>query len=231
MNTQQLDRILAQTLEDERLSRGERKALLRLLEEHSQTDGAPAQLRSRAFALARQRADQIPAEALLLWLEEVTKVSARPSANAAGPGRVAEARFSPGDGCLQKIQELLAQARRSVDICVFTITDDRISQSIQAAHERGVRVRILTDNDKAWDKGSDVQRLGRQGIPVAIDQTEHHMHHKFAVFDGELLLTGSYNWTRSAASSNEENILVTDDERLVRAFSREFEALWEKLHR
>ena len=116
-------------------------------------------------------------------------------------------------------------------MCVFTITDDRIADAMLAAHRRGVRVRVITDNDKALDEGSDAQRLERAGVALRIDQTEHHMHHKFAVFDGERLLTGSYNWTRSAARNNEENLIVTRDPGLVRAFSEEFERLWARFGR
>jgi phosphatidylserine/phosphatidylglycerophosphate/cardiolipin synthase-like enzyme len=52
------------------------------------------------------------------------------------------------------------------------------------------------------------------------------MHHKFAVFDGLYLVTGSYNWTRSAATHNEENIVVSSDPRLVADFKRTFDSLW-----
>ena len=55
------------------------------------------------------------------------------------------------------------------------------------------------------------------------------MHHKFALADCAVLLTGSYNWTRSAASSNEENFLITGDRRFVDAFARQFEKLWKTL--
>lgn len=44
--------------------------------------------------------------------------------------------------------------------------------------------------------------------------------------DRRLLVTGSYNWTRSAAERNRENLAVTDDWRLVAAFGEEFERLW-----
>jgi phosphatidylserine/phosphatidylglycerophosphate/cardiolipin synthase-like enzyme len=54
------------------------------------------------------------------------------------------------------------------------------------------------------------------------------MHNKFALFDGKYALTGSYNWTRSAATSNEENLVVSNDSNLIRAFQGEFESLWEK---
>jgi phosphatidylserine/phosphatidylglycerophosphate/cardiolipin synthase-like enzyme len=52
------------------------------------------------------------------------------------------------------------------------------------------------------------------------------MHHKFALCDAQVLLTGSFNWTRSASDHNQENILVTQETRLVEAFAREFERLW-----
>jgi phosphatidylserine/phosphatidylglycerophosphate/cardiolipin synthase-like enzyme len=55
------------------------------------------------------------------------------------------------------------------------------------------------------------------------------MHHKFAVFDASLVLTGSYNWTRGAAIENEENVIVSGDPRHVTAFSRAFERLWKRL--
>ena len=78
-----------------------------------------------------------------------------------------------------------------------------------------MKLRIITDNEKAYDAGSDVTRFQDAKIPLRVDDTPFHMHHKFAVFDREILLTGSYNWTRSAARYNEENLIVTEDPRLV----------------
>ncbi|MFN6312385.1 MAG: phospholipase D-like domain-containing protein [Planctomyces sp.] len=43
----------------------------------------------------------------------------------------------------------MATARNSIDLCVLTITDDRLTDSVLAAHQRGVSIRIITDNDKA----------------------------------------------------------------------------------
>jgi phosphatidylserine/phosphatidylglycerophosphate/cardiolipin synthase-like enzyme len=55
------------------------------------------------------------------------------------------------------------------------------------------------------------------------------MHHKFAVLDGATLLNGSYNWTRSAGSFNEENLVVSSEPKLVQSFARHFEGMWTKL--
>ncbi len=52
------------------------------------------------------------------------------------------------------------------------------------------------------------------------------MHHKFALFDGRTLLNGSYNWTRSAFTQNEENVVVGSDERLVAVFQEQFDKMW-----
>ena len=52
------------------------------------------------------------------------------------------------------------------------------------------------------------------------------MHHKFAVFDGQLLFTGSYNWTESAEVANFENALLVDDPALVARYAALFERLF-----
>lgn len=223
MNTDELDRILKHTLTDFRLSRGERRVLSQVINELDADDQRMAWLRSRAFDIARAELNSPDAVGVLQWLEEVIKVmQPAPKSNST----TAEAYFSPGDNCAGKIANLFFQAQRKVDVCVFTITDDRISDAIVDAHRRDVVIRIISDNDKAEDAGSDVELLRRRGIEVRVDQSEYHMHHKFAVFDNRWTLTGSYNWTRGAAVYNEENFIVTDDADLTRSFSQAFERMW-----
>lgn len=226
MDTHPIDRILSETLEDHRLSRAERRGLSEVLGELDANQ--LAQIRSRAFHLARQAVGGADPLMTIGWLEDVVKALHALEREDApiGPASLSEALFAPGDGPRLRIQSIIERARARVDCCVFTITDDRIARSLESAFRRGVKVRILTDDDKSRDRGSDIRRLGRAGIPIRFDQTDAHMHHKFALVDGEVLLTGSYNWTRSAASSNQENVLFTDDARAVRAFQGEFDRLW-----
>ena len=134
--------------------------------------------------------------------------------------------FSPGETCLNAIVSGINKAQRTIKICVFTISDDRITRAILQAHRKGVSIKILTDNEKLLDKGSDIRELAQAGIPVRIDNTSNHMHHKFAILDHKTILTGSYNWTRSAALYNHENLIVSDDKTLVKDFNREFDRLW-----
>ena len=137
--------------------------------------------------------------------------------------------FSPGDDCLNAIVASIEEASQSINICVFTISDDRISDAIVRAHHRGIYIKIITDNNKLHDAGSDIKELAAKGLDVRIDKTRSHMHHKFAIFDETRVLTGSYNWTRSAAMHNHENILVTDNLSIVQDYSREFDRLWSSM--
>ena len=227
MNNDEVDEILLQTLDDGRLSRGEKQVLTDIFAEHSGDEQRLAFIRHRAFAIARDRMRDPRSGRVVDWLEEVVKALAAASSPDVVP-QLAEAHFSPGDHCLRRIVSLITSARRAADICVFTITDDRISRTLLEAHNRGVRVRVITDDQKTEDLGSDVHALAAAGIPVRVDHSEHHMHHKFAIFDTTYLVTGSYNWTRSAAAHNEENMVVSTDPRLRRAFCETFEKLWQE---
>jgi cardiolipin hydrolase len=225
MTPQEMEARLRQTLADGRLSGGERQALLQLLEGGPLDGQKAAVYRNLAFRLARESLGDARAGETLDWLEDVVKLLH--PVRSAGAAHPSEALFSPHDNLTGRVRALFENARRTADVCVFTITDDRLTQAILHAHGRGIRVRIVTDNDKAFDLGSDIDRLTDAGVPVRIDRTLAHMHHKFAVFDEEVLVNGSFNWTRSASECNSENLLLTTDATLVAAFRREFARLWE----
>ncbi len=227
MTDEQIEAWLGETLEDRRLSRPERQAL----REVAASLKSPAELESirrRAFDLARSALSDPADLPIFEWLEDVVKALGAPGPPAGARG-VASAHFSPGDDCLKTIVGLLGRSTATVDLCVFTITDDRVAEAIFAAHRRGVAVRVITDDAKADDLGSDVGRIEAEGILLRVDRSPFHMHHKFAVFDAATLLTGSYNWTRGAAADNEENLVVVDDPRLVGPFRATFETLWGRL--
>ncbi len=216
---------LEASIADARLNDAERRELAALLSQAETPEEGLRRVRNRAFALVRERLlAGTEALDLLQWTEGVVRtldgVRTTDSARA-------EVFFSPGNACLEAINRQLRAARERVDICVFTISDDRISREILAAHRRGVALRILTDDDKREDQGSDIDELAAAGIPVAMDRSPAHMHHKFALFDGRILLNGSYNWTRSAAADNEENIVLSSDASLLASFAAQFERMWQ----
>ena len=228
MNFDQLEKTLAETFQDLRLDDDERAALDRILDAIGHDHEKLAFVRNRAFDLAAAQLGSEESRKVLKWLENLIKRLDR--ARNEGQVTVASAHFSPGKECLARIVELFNNARMSADICVFTITDDRIKAAILNAFGRGCKVRIITDDLKQFDPGSDVKELADRGIPIATDKVKNHMHHKFAIFDDHILLTGSFNWTRSASSFNQENMIVSDDRRIVQPFQAEFDKLWEDFY-
>lgn len=226
MNDDQIDDLLRRTMADFRISRGEKKIISALAGEVASDEHRRGFVRHRAFEMARNELITPHAKDIVNWLEDLNKSLQAPVSNKTPE---VEVFFSPGDDCMRCVVGQLRRARRQVDICVFTITDNRITDAIEESHQRGVLVRVISDNDKSEDRGSDVDRLLRNGLPVRVDVSDHHMHHKFAVFDGQRALTGSYNWTRSATEYNEENLMLTSDHRAVRAFSTKFASLWKEL--
>lgn len=225
MTPPEFRQVLVQTLADRRLSRSENCALSAALADVRSTPQLLAAYRHTAFELAQDTLhDGVPAGEVVAWLEDVIHALSQIGDETAS--RPPEACFSPGDSCVQRIRGLFQQAKSTADVCVFTITDDRLSDAIIAAHARGVSIRVLTDNEKAYDVGSDIFRFRAAGIATRVDASEYHMHHKFAIFDRRALVTGSYNWTRSAAEYNEENMLISYDAATLAQFQKVFDKLW-----
>jgi phosphatidylserine/phosphatidylglycerophosphate/cardiolipin synthase-like enzyme len=224
-----------QAFADVNLSPEEAQQLRSSLASYTQSGGSLDILRHQLFALAQERFNTFKDKAVLEWLEEasalvstdlVAPASTRPvAALSYGSGVY----FSPGLACVEAIQGFIHMAHLTLDVCVFTVADDRLTEALLLAHQRGVKLRLLTDNDKVYDQGSDVQQLHAAGVPTRTDCTEYHMHHKFAVADGQAVLTGSYNWTRSAAAHNQENLLITQDPTIVGHYAQHFNYLWEQM--
>jgi len=124
--------------------------------------------------------------------------------------------------------QYLSSPKKTIDVCVFTITDDAVANILIDLHKQGVKVRVITDDDQSVSTGSDIQTIKKSGIPVKMDSTPYHMHNKYAIIDGLVLLNGSYNWTNTASTKNNENIIVTNNKKLITSFSKYFEELWKQ---
>jgi cardiolipin hydrolase len=219
---------LVATMDDGALSRSERRALRAVLDDRPISEGEQRLLRAALFDAAAEAMHDPRDRQLLRWLQDTT-AALRDTGDADEPTTPSRAWFGPEDPLAPLLCSQLDAAQNSIDAAVFTITDDRIAEALVRAHRRGVAVRILTDDDKAGDPGSDIWRLQRAGIAVHTDHSPTWMHHKFAVIDRHTLINGSYNWTRAASAENRENFLLTGDPPLVLAYQRAFERLWAEL--
>ncbi|HSH93621.1 MAG TPA: phospholipase D-like domain-containing protein, partial [Roseimicrobium sp.] len=140
---------LRSSLNDGQLDKAERDGFRDWVEKSAPDGHKRALYQSMAFELAGEALSQVSLNqhSVLNWLERIVKILT-PLAPAGPVSVYAEACFSPGDDCASRIIHAFNQARRSVDVCVFTITDDRISSAMEVAKRRGVKIRLITDNEK-----------------------------------------------------------------------------------
>lgn len=217
--------LINDSAEDNFLTKAEKNQIKVALQSLSPDKRISDLLRSELFKIARNQINAENYMEVLVWTEKVNKLIL--SANKVEVQQES-VYFSPGEECLQAILSNIRQARNKIRICLFTISDDRIAEELISKKRQGVSIKIITDNDKMFDRGSDIEKLHRAGIPIRVDETDNHMHHKFALFDSDITLTGSYNWTRSAERYNHENILITDSNKVLRQFNKEFDSLWDE---
>ena len=213
------------SLSDNFLSNDEMQKLTLMLASDYLSPKKRVELVNYAVDRAADIADDKNQQYIFKWLKKITQVLGDFGTDAEHNN----AYFSHTDDLRAKVIDVIDQAQAELSVSLFTISDNAIADAIKKGNDRGVNVRIVTDDDKIMDKGSDIFRLKHHGIPVKIDSSLSLMHHKFAVIDSRQVVTGSYNWTRTASELNYENILITDNARIVTAFDEEFKRLWEQM--
>ncbi|XP_066120582.1 mitochondrial cardiolipin hydrolase [Saccopteryx bilineata] len=197
--------------------------------------GLAVALEALPWALRRLRAGRRrrPRHEVLFFPSQVTCTEAllkeADAGCAAGP-RVCGCSLPHGESALSRLLSVLLAARASLELCLFAFSSPQLGRAVQLLHRRGVRVRVVTDCDYMALKGSQIGLLRKAGIQVRHDQDLGYMHHKFAIVDRKVLITGSLNWTTQAIQNNRENVLILEDEDFVRIFLEEFEHIWEEFN-
>ncbi|HCE16700.1 MAG TPA: DUF1669 domain-containing protein [Anaerolinea thermolimosa] len=142
-------------------------------------------------------------------------------------GMEVEVCFAPDDRPGRTLVERVQGARERIDFLAYTFTRDDLRDAMIEAARRGVQVRGVFDADQSDAAGSDYTALRRAGLDVRLDGNPGLMHEKVLVIDGETVVTGSYNFTRSADETNDENLLIIRDAKLARQFEEEVQRIYE----
>jgi phosphatidylserine/phosphatidylglycerophosphate/cardiolipin synthase-like enzyme len=134
-----------------------------------------------------------------------------------------EVYFSPHGGCTEAVVKELGQARSTVLVQAYSFTNTPIAKALLDAHKRGVKVEVILDKSQRREKYSSATFLYNQGIPVRIDAAHAIAHNKVMVIDSEIVITGSFNFTKAAEEKNPENLLVIRDRRLAELYTRNWQ--------
>lgn len=138
-----------------------------------------------------------------------------------------EVGFTPSKECEDAIVYNIEHAKKSVDAAIYSINNKRIVAALKDAHRRGVKLRILTDKLQASAKSSKTLDLHREGVNIRVNSRHKIEHNKFAIYDGNKVSTGSFNWTDPASEKNSENcLLISMEQKTVEAYKKRFDILW-----
>ncbi len=149
-------------------------------------------------------------------------------------GRI-RAFFSPQDPLKEVIISSIQQAKHKIVVGLFFLTDPDILDLLRHKRSTGVKVQIVMDN---LGLGS---RVAKKKKPLAHvlktfklehwkDDNAGHWHHKAAVIDSKLILSGSANWSRSAFQKNDENLLQIEHQELATKLQRIISAKTSFIH-
>jgi phosphatidylserine/phosphatidylglycerophosphate/cardiolipin synthase-like enzyme len=143
---------------------------------------------------------------------------------ASGPVPPIDVCFSPKGGCTEAVVKELGNAKKSVLVQAYSFTSTPIAQALVQAHERGVKVEVILDESQQTEKYSEADFLYNMGIPTKIDAKHAIAHNKIIIIDGLVVITGSFNFTKQAETSNAENLLVIWDEALAAKYTANWQA-------
>jgi phospholipase D len=126
--------------------------------------------------------------------------------------------FTPPSNCANLITNVINQAKNTIHMQAYGLTHPEIINSLIKANERGVKVRILLDRSNLTQKYSKIEELKQTGIEVGIDRVSGIAHNKIIIADLYTVVTGSFNFTVSAAKRNVENVLIIQDSNIAHSY-------------
>jgi len=133
--------------------------------------------------------------------------------------------FSPQGGCEGQVVHWIDRANETLHVLIYSFTNDAIGDAVVRAHQRGVEVKVVFEESQV-SSYSEYWKLQSIGALVRNDTNSGRMHHKTAVIDGYVILTGSFNWSAAAEERNNENMMILRSEDLAHVFEEAFQTIW-----
>lgn len=142
-----------------------------------------------------------------------------------------ESYFSPSDGLKGKLLTEIAGAEHSVYFLIFSFTDDDMGDALMDKYDGDIIVQGAFDAGQRNMTGSEYPRLREAGLPVKIDDYPGKLHHKLMIVDpgypGGTVITGAANWSDSAFTRNDEDILIIRHPDVVNDYYGLFKDIYE----
>jgi phosphatidylserine/phosphatidylglycerophosphate/cardiolipin synthase-like enzyme len=137
--------------------------------------------------------------------------------------------FAPEDHPARQILQVLDSARQSIYFLAFSFTRQDFAEKLLEKAGAGVTVQgvfetrqIAAGSDQAWA----LLTQGGLAANVRQDGNRFTMHDKVFIVDEATVITGSYNFTRNAEESNDENVVILHSPEIAQAYFVEWQRIW-----
>lgn len=135
--------------------------------------------------------------------------------------------FSPEDNIERILLKRIRKAHTSVHFMAFSFTSDALGEELIRIFKEGRAVSGIMEREGSDSRDSEYVKMKLEGIPVRLDKNRHIMHHKVMIIDGDTVVTGSYNFTKSANVRNDENVLIIENREIAGEYMEEFRRLYD----
>lgn len=134
--------------------------------------------------------------------------------------------FSPEDGNIieQRLVDLVNSAKTSVRVMAFSFTIDELANAMISRRNAGVDVMALFEQRGSLQGA--MRPLACAGVPVKQDGNPQTLHHKVIIIDNQIVVTGSFNFSKNAIEQNSENMLIIYDAQLAQQYTAQFDKLY-----
>ena len=142
--------------------------------------------------------------------------------------KIIDTLFFPSIENGKKLNEFLKLTKNYINICIFSLTSNDITNTLIELYNNGIKINIITDDKQSKCNGSDIEQLKKYANIKCDNKSYVYMHNKYAVIDDNIIITGSFNWSDHAIKSNYENLIIIESEELANKYNENFNMLWNK---
>ncbi|MBI5652745.1 MAG: phospholipase [Chloroflexi bacterium] len=131
-------------------------------------------------------------------------------------------------GLPDHLSAFINTATQSVDMAIYQLDLDNVTQALLVAKQRGATVRVVTGTDILDDpkENPSFKQLQKAGITVIAGNPNAIMHNKFVVVDRAAVWTGSWNFTENDAYRYNNNGIAIQSAELARNYTATFEKMF-----
>jgi phosphatidylserine/phosphatidylglycerophosphate/cardiolipin synthase-like enzyme len=158
------------------------------------------------------------------------KSTGTPNPKVSIDGTPVEIYFSPEDKPASRILELIQGAQESINFLAYSFTSDGIGSAMIERSQAGVSVTGVMDHGQvATSQTTEFDPLTLAGLDVRLDGNQTGlMHHKVIIIDQKIVITGSYNFTAAAETTNDENVVIIFSPDVAKKYMEEFQRVYQQ---